>query len=55
MSKKKNIPASNSNLINSQDGFMNSMNTNNPSSDTDVKQKMDSAKQPGIWDTKQKR
>jgi hypothetical protein len=61
MSNKKNIQASNLNVVNSQDGTMNSLsslksNTNaakNPSSD--FQQKANSAMQPGIKDTKGKK
>jgi hypothetical protein len=63
MSKKKNIQASNQNVINSQDGVMNSMNgshkggninvNSNPSND--FEQKQNSGMQPGLSNTKDKK
>jgi hypothetical protein len=61
MSKKKNIPASNQNLINSQDGAMNSANgftktqTVNPNITNDFLTKENSAMQPGIQSIKDKK
>jgi hypothetical protein len=61
MTKKKNIQASNQNVINSQDGIMNSMNdfkndgniTNNTLND--FPERKNPGMQPGAADTRTKR
>lgn len=61
MSKKKNIQASNQNVINPQDGIMNSMNgfkqqgNINGNVPGDFQQKQNSGIQPGRVDTKVKK
>lgn len=59
MSKKKNIQASNQNVINSQDGTMNSMNVLKQNisvskTPSDFQQKQNSGIGPGMRDTKNK-
>lgn len=61
MSNKKNIQASNLNVINSEDGSMNSLNGSKQNKNvaenslSDFQQKANSAMQPGMNDTKGKK